>query len=614
MPGCEATGSFAAHASTDGALTHKKRTWVAARQRACRQRDMILHRRMQPWSAALAVALLIQTCHAAPAPALAPVPVPAPAPAPLQHAAAASAPGAATGSSAAPGTAPAAGPAAGPAAAPGGAEGSTPGCSAILGQRLAPARPYPAALGSRGGVLSGDGNVAVLSGDAARGGLAATAYVFAYSPITGNYSFCPQVLEDPVPQAGLDFGAALAIAEDASSVVVGAGGRVQLNAIGGGTDTAVDGRVYVFRLPDLPTANSRGYSSTPVTLQPSSNGAHSPSFGSAGLATSASGDMVFVGAPAVPQANTNTAYLYGNASVYVFKRDSGGNGYVQFAALPAPDGTANFDFGRQVALTKGGELLAVSDPLYISSAGVCAADGLGQGLSSGIVYLYRRDPSGNYVLSQRLTANASAVTGFGAAMALAADGSILLVGQPDAPLDTAAPPYPILTFVAVSNATVKPGGVLRAPAGLPPSARFGQAIAVAGDGSQALVSVANGPRDDSGAAAAAGGGAVYGFHLEHSNGSVAAKAHLAGLRSPDARWFGPGSQQTTVDRLDIGGAAFGRTLALSADGVRLLAAGGAPSGALDPPAGAQRLAQPSRAYVFRLQNCGTTAHADPIGA
>lgn len=48
------------------------------------------------------------------------------------------------------------------------------------------------------------------------------------------------------------------------------------------------------------------------------------------------------------------------------------------------------------------------------------------------------------------------------------------VGQPDAPLDTSAPPYPILSFVAVSNDTVKPGGVLRAPAGLPLSARFGQ--------------------------------------------------------------------------------------------------------------------------------------------
>ena len=51
------------------------------------------------------------------------------------------------------------------------------------------------------------------------------------------------MLEDPNPQAGLDFGSALAIAEDASSIVVGAGGRVVLNAISGGSDTAVDGRV-----------------------------------------------------------------------------------------------------------------------------------------------------------------------------------------------------------------------------------------------------------------------------------------------------------------------------------------------------------------------------------
>ncbi len=61
---------------------------------------------------------------------------------------------------------------------------------------------------------------------------------------------------------------------------------------------------------------------------------------------------------------------------------------------------------------------------------------------------------------------------------------------------------------------------------------------------------------------------------------------------------------------------FARTLALSADGVRLLAAGGAPSGALGaPPGGAPAGTAPSRAYIFRLQSCGTRAQAaDPVGA
>ena len=52
------------------------------------------------------------------------------------------------------------------------------------------------------------------------------------------------------------------------------------------------------------------------------------------------------------QASSNTAYLYGNATVYIYKRDHGGNGYVQSAVLPAPDGSANFDFGRQVRLVR----------------------------------------------------------------------------------------------------------------------------------------------------------------------------------------------------------------------------------------------------------------------
>ncbi len=54
---------------------------------------------------------------------------------------------------------------------------------------------------------------------------------------------CAQVLLDPAPQSGLDFGSALAIAADASSIVVGAGGRVQLGAVSGGSDSTVDGRV-----------------------------------------------------------------------------------------------------------------------------------------------------------------------------------------------------------------------------------------------------------------------------------------------------------------------------------------------------------------------------------
>lgn len=85
--------------------------------------------------------------------------------------------------------------------------------------------------------------------------------------------------------------------------------------------------------------------------------------------------------------------------------------------------------------------------------------------------------------------------------------------------------------------------------------------------------------------------------------------HLAML--PHSPYAEPQRPPTAVLRR---GAAFARTLALSGDGVRLLAASGAPSGALDPPAGAQPASQPSRAYVFKLQNCGAHAQADPVGA
>ena len=49
----------------------------------------------------------------------------------------------------------------------------------------------------------------------------------------------------------------------------------------------------MFRLPDLPTASTRGYSSTPVQLQPASNGNHNPAFGSAGLVLTALGCWLY---------------------------------------------------------------------------------------------------------------------------------------------------------------------------------------------------------------------------------------------------------------------------------------------------------------------------------
>ncbi len=67
-------------------------------------------------------------------------------------------------------------------------------------------------------------------------------------------------------------------------------------------------QVYVYRLPDLPKPGARGYSGAPLLLQPSSAAGHSPAFGSAGLAISGSGDTVFVGSPAAPQARPVTGF------------------------------------------------------------------------------------------------------------------------------------------------------------------------------------------------------------------------------------------------------------------------------------------------------------------
>jgi hypothetical protein len=146
-----------------------------------------------------------------------------------------------------------------------------------------------------------------------------------------------------------------------------------------------------------------------------------------------------------------------------------------------------------VYLYRGGHFLAMGEAStnHLNSYGCRRA----QGLSTGVVYLYRRGAGpGSYVLSQRLTANASAVTGFAAAIALAADGSVLLASQADDAADGGGAAYPTLTFVDVGNRTMQPGGPLPVPGGLPPGALFGQALALAGDGSQVAPGPAPGGR------------------------------------------------------------------------------------------------------------------------
>lgn len=76
-------------------------------------------------------------------------------------------------------------------------------------------------------------------------------------------------------------------------------------------------QVYVYKLPSLPGANSRGYSVTDQPLTPPSS-AKSPFFGSAGLAATGSAEYIYVGAPVAPQQTSQLTSIYGNSAVFVY--------------------------------------------------------------------------------------------------------------------------------------------------------------------------------------------------------------------------------------------------------------------------------------------------------
>jgi hypothetical protein len=111
----------------------------------------------------------------------------------------------------------------------------------------------------------------------------------------------------------------------------------------------------------------------------------------------------------VPIESNNSATAAG--AVYVF---TSVGGWQQQAYVKAPTPAAYDWFGFSVALSADGNTLAVGAPQYPAS--------------SGVVYVYTRSGS-TWTFKQQMTAGASG-DGFGWAVALSDDGSVLAVGAP----------------------------------------------------------------------------------------------------------------------------------------------------------------------------------------
>ncbi len=229
-------------------------------------------------------------------------------------------------------------------------------------------------------------------------------------------------------QANDVFGAALALSDDGNTLAVGAPWEHRAAALD--NRAVYSGAVYVYvRTPEDKWAQQ-------ATIKASNIGA-GDRFGTA-LTLSNDGNTLAVGAPLEDSAATgvnghqsdNSATDSG--AVYIYTRSTTGT-WFQRAYVKAPNADVHDEFGIALTLSGDGNTLAVGSPHEGSAAsGVNGNQADNSAINSGAVYVYTRSSEG--VWSQHAYVKASNTQnddGFGAALALSADGNMLVVGAPN---------------------------------------------------------------------------------------------------------------------------------------------------------------------------------------
>jgi len=214
------------------------------------------------------------------------------------------------------------------------------------------------------------------------------------------------------------FGWSLALSDSGDTLAVGAY-KEDSNATGvngnQNHDIATDsGAVYVF--------TRSGGNWTQQAYIKASNTANADNFGRS-LALSGNGDTLIVGAPNTDDGGSNTG------SAYVFTRNSGN--WSQQAYLKASNAGVDDRFGWAVAISADGGTLAAGAHSEDSSAtGINGNQSDNSKTDSGAVYVFTKT-SGNWNQQAYLKAsNTGAGDEFGKALALSANGNVLIVGAP----------------------------------------------------------------------------------------------------------------------------------------------------------------------------------------
>jgi len=233
--------------------------------------------------------------------------------------------------------------------------------------------------------------------------LAGAAYVYTRS---GGVWSQQAYMKASNTNVGDRFGRTVALSDDGKTLAVGSGGEdsAAIGVGGNQDDNSIEGAgaVYVFTRDGSNVWSQQAYIKS---LVPSMGG----EFGGA-LAVSADGNTLAVGAPQETASGTSTG------AVYVFSRS--GTTWLAPAYVLGTNTDFYDRFGTALALSADGNTLAVGAPGQ--------GDG---GENTGAVYVFTRDTPGGWVQQGYIQAsNAESWDLFGGAVALSADGNVLVVG------------------------------------------------------------------------------------------------------------------------------------------------------------------------------------------
>lgn len=247
--------------------------------------------------------------------------------------------------------------------------------------------------------------------------------VYVFSRQSGVWQQQQQVLRIDDGTANDAFGTGLALSADGTTLVAGAPWRNLPSPVYDGHTLVDAGELYVF---------TRGDADWSLQARVAANAVPDRAHLGASLALSADGHTLAAGAPNESSGATridgdeSDTSANGAGAAFVFTRsgtDWTQQAYVKGSLLQPGDA-----FGTSVALSGSGDVLAVG-AVYESRASASAAPG--SAVYSGAAYTFSRNGGAWSERAYLKASNAQAGDLFGGAVALSADGTLLVVGATD---------------------------------------------------------------------------------------------------------------------------------------------------------------------------------------